>query len=579
MCGEIAIPGGLDAGSNNNFSATMLRAVAKVEVVKTLEADSYGFEIASIAIYRHNTKVQLSPDVANMAALPDLGVAGPSVPSHSSLSSVPVSVSAGEDGSISPLYIPESGSVQNIAERTLAATCVVVGGKFNGSEDITYYRMDFNSGIEGHPFGQVLRNHHYVFNIKKVLSDGWPTAQEAATNIANSIVAEVKEWQDFTTFMFYGEQGGYMGISSRDVVLRYREGYTKTVYVNSTVPFSLQLLDSEGDGTGTIIDSGGGQIDGGFCMIDLIPDQIQQDLYRIDITALAENRGTASKKLKFRINHGEWSFDVGVTQETFAKYSDRTIRMLSTAEVYGGFGTISSTRGYTSQFRAILDNKAYFSATGTHTIAGFHYDEVNDNTTYLRATSAANLANMKTTIYAFDIIYLTYSTMPSSEVSQLLVEWAKSSRNRILVVGLETTTTNVNLKSLLNFGSFAQIAASDSESLTKSYISYATDTPENAPFLNGPFGTPNKDYIWSRPDNYAGYIYDYGENITPIVMTYLSGGASVKAAIAVDKEAGIVYFGDSSIFNNSTNGAISNGQDVMLANLWAWMTEQVLWED
>lgn len=67
--------------------------------------------------------------------------------------------------------------------------------------------MDFDPGLEGHPFGQILRNHRYVFRIRKVTGPGWSDPGLAAVNKATSIVAEIEPWEDFTTEMhFEGDQ-------------------------------------------------------------------------------------------------------------------------------------------------------------------------------------------------------------------------------------------------------------------------------------------------------------------------------------------------------------------------------------
>lgn len=68
--------------------------------------------------------------------------------------------------------MPEAAGETDAAAQLSDATCIVVGGYYDGASELSYYRIDFNPGVEGHPFGQVLRNHKYVFRIKKVTGTG-----------------------------------------------------------------------------------------------------------------------------------------------------------------------------------------------------------------------------------------------------------------------------------------------------------------------------------------------------------------------------------------------------------------------
>lgn len=68
----------------------------------------------------------------------------------------------------------------------------MVEGYYADSNTPSYYRMDFDPDNNHNAFGQVLRNHKYIFNIKKVSAPGWSTPDDAAHNRSSNIVAEVQ---------------------------------------------------------------------------------------------------------------------------------------------------------------------------------------------------------------------------------------------------------------------------------------------------------------------------------------------------------------------------------------------------
>ena len=97
----------------------------------------------------------------------------------------PVSAVSGNQA-VSGLYLSESVSPAE-SERVNGATCVVVGGKYAGSGEVTYYRIDFDPDDTQGSFGQILRNYRYVFRIRKVTGPGWSDPALAAVNRAASI--------------------------------------------------------------------------------------------------------------------------------------------------------------------------------------------------------------------------------------------------------------------------------------------------------------------------------------------------------------------------------------------------------
>ena len=124
-------------------------------------------------------------------------VTTPSVPdgSMANVSSRMFSVSEEDRNEFSAqLYLPEVSSPAE-GDRVSSATCIVVGGYYNRNEKLSYYRMDFDPDNKENAFGQILRNHKYIFNVKKVSAPGWDNPDDAANNQSAHIVAEVRQWE------------------------------------------------------------------------------------------------------------------------------------------------------------------------------------------------------------------------------------------------------------------------------------------------------------------------------------------------------------------------------------------------
>lgn len=95
------------------------------------------------------------------------------------------------------IYLPEAdlqwGNVYDTKHTSRLA--IIVGGKYNGSQTETFYRVDF---INDNPQTKmnILRNHIYQFTIKSVTDPGYATASEAYNSVLQKIgfTAELVPW-------------------------------------------------------------------------------------------------------------------------------------------------------------------------------------------------------------------------------------------------------------------------------------------------------------------------------------------------------------------------------------------------
>lgn len=95
------------------------------------------------------------------------------------------------------IYLPEAdlqwGSVYDANHTNRLA--IIVGGKYNGSQKETFYRVDLTNDQTSETMN-ILRNHIYQLTIKSVMDDGYDTAELAYKSVPKNIgfTAELAAW-------------------------------------------------------------------------------------------------------------------------------------------------------------------------------------------------------------------------------------------------------------------------------------------------------------------------------------------------------------------------------------------------
>lgn len=97
------------------------------------------------------------------------------------------------------IYLPEAdlqwGSVYDTKHTSRLA--IIVGGKYNGSQKETFYRVDLTNDQTSETMN-ILRNHVYQLTIKSVTDDGYDTAELAYKSVPKNIgfTAELTPWTE-----------------------------------------------------------------------------------------------------------------------------------------------------------------------------------------------------------------------------------------------------------------------------------------------------------------------------------------------------------------------------------------------
>lgn len=570
MHGEYSLPQGISTITVHNITEIkMTRALARIDVQAT---EVTNFKLTGVKAYRANNLIQV---ISNETG--DTEILVPSVPAGSSRNvNSPMYAVTDEDMGVfsAQLYLPETDSPAE-SEQISGATCIVIEGYYNLSAKPTYYRIDFDPDNKATAFGQVLRNHKYIFNIKSVLSQGWDTPDEAANNRSTHLQVVVKAWDDSTTDMYFdGEH--HFGVSTREVLVSHKANSTSTLDVTTDLPdYTLQWADAQGTPQGTAAQS----LTNGYFKVEKAQSGAQ-----LQVTALQSNPDTETPRTQnFIITANRWSILVKIEQ----RYDQDANRAISLLTFYSGLGylgtnniasAIAETRS--NGLRGLLDNKNNFGPNGTVVCGG--YNLVRTDVNYNKLTDA---------LFApFDVIYIHYmaNTSFGNLDSQKVHSWLKAKKNRVLIISYDANDVNKYIleeimdgynglvQPRINTGSFNLAASAPGNT-------YFTTT---GPFTSGAYTPIPSGFTFRNYDAYHGEIITssaVATGITPI-LTGPEGGI----VLGVDYTKRIVYFGDvdlggstgstSSSDNciNNTAGNVNNNASKLMANVFAWIAGTVL---
>lgn len=601
MYGEVSVSS-LAAATTNIFNVIVLRALARVDVRTDLAAGSNAFTLREVYIYRATNQIQIIPNEVSTTGI--VRVTEPSIPSGSSFLEQPVlkSSSAPTD-SIGGIYIPESVKHADETNIRFSATTIVVGGLFGNDTNISYYRVDFNSGVAGAPCGQVLRNHLYTFTIKRVSATGLPTPDEASTNLASAMQVEVRQWEDFTTGMYFHDN--YIGLSTRKVTLPYLPNYSQTVDIEASLNYEMQWVENPEAGTVSDPDT---PLSNGYFTATIIHDPAESSyLSHIRIESSEYNTTGQPVTATLRLIANNTSVDITVSKESNEQAVGKTIRVLSLGTGYGSLGSFSAQVGITLPMRRILE--VNFSPTSTYPTktGGFFFLSVPiSDANYTNATSPDAVAAFKILINNFDVLILPYTNLISQEVTDMLLdEWLIEDTHRVLWVMHDNAASNATLLARTasegegEWGNIGQAYDGTAGYRYSNPADYAyNNADEVKDFFEGPFGTINNSpgaQILRPINTVAGACLiptSAKQYVTPLVYSNKPGYTDYMS-LGINKKRGIIYEGESEFFGYDfamSPSAYSSGvvtatpdasgkyyYDVLMANIWAWVTGRVVY--
>lgn len=203
MWGDV---GAITINENTNLTGnnaiTMARMMARVDVA----VSATNFQLSSVHVYNYNTEGLVAPVstawdtddeiVTVPSVIPNVRVKGP-------IDYKNQEIDAENNSCHHEIYIFEAENLNGDTPKASSdRTCLVVGGIWDANSDgnftndgpATFYRVDFSTGKEAsEKFMDVLRNHQYSVDIKKVSEQGYSTANDAFIG-GSRITATVGVW-------------------------------------------------------------------------------------------------------------------------------------------------------------------------------------------------------------------------------------------------------------------------------------------------------------------------------------------------------------------------------------------------
>lgn len=190
MWGEGEIVKGVNV-QTSSMTFSVLRSLAAIDVVLAQDAGN-DFRITSVSIFNANNSGQIVPFSTNYD-VNHQSVTEVSLPAC--VQFLPVQDYHLDQPSTelkNEIYLFESKAASDVF--TSEATGLVIGGKYKGSNQITYYRIDMVDN-RGKPIA-LLRNHHYTVNIIKVNGAGIADKELAWHNRPVNITVGITQWSE-----------------------------------------------------------------------------------------------------------------------------------------------------------------------------------------------------------------------------------------------------------------------------------------------------------------------------------------------------------------------------------------------
>lgn len=252
MCGQTGLTTIEKEEVNAALAVSLYRITARVQVY--LGAGGAGlsnFKPESVRLYNFSDRAQVIP------AEPDGAVTAPSVPESAQLCRGEARYAMTDNTLQNSVYLFETAQPAEGAEDNhLSRPCLVIGGRYDGAESPTYYRVDLwyknTAGqTEEVIYRDVLRNSSYNVTVSAVTGPGYGTEDEAFRAKRADIQADVQVWDetDLGDIAFDGKN--FLGIGTMEFTVgKFGEsGLIQSVTSSPGLTWTATLLNENGEGT------------------------------------------------------------------------------------------------------------------------------------------------------------------------------------------------------------------------------------------------------------------------------------------------------------------------------------------
>lgn len=254
----------------NLGTVSLVRAVARVDIgIGTKNADNNTWNKGGVPL--DMTQVQIWKDGKQYAYMPvennfsssagALAINSPSPVGGTETKIYGSTYITGTTYCSEKIYLPEAdllwGDVYD--DNHSSRLAIIVGGKYNGSDAETFYRVDFNYDEGSKAKMDILRNHVYRFTIKSVKDAGYATAELAYNSKPKGLdfSAEIEPWVSNEPTSVPSIQGYYLtyeGFNGENVRWTYGKLSTQQIPkkksywgTNVYLPFDYNNFYKEGN--------------------------------------------------------------------------------------------------------------------------------------------------------------------------------------------------------------------------------------------------------------------------------------------------------------------------------------------
>ena len=255
----------------NLGTVSLVRAVARVDIgIGTKNADNntwnkggVPFDMTQVQIWKDGKQYAYMPVENNFSSSAGaLAINSPSPVGGTETKIYGSTYITGTTYCSEKIYVPEAdllwGDVYDTDHSNRLA--IIVGGKYNGSDAETFYRVDFTYDEGSKAKMNILRNHVYRFTIKSVKDAGYATAELAYTSKPKNLdfsADMIEDWvsnEETSVPSILGYYLTYQGFNGENVDWTYAAGASKVIPkkksywgTNIYLPFNYNNFYQEGN--------------------------------------------------------------------------------------------------------------------------------------------------------------------------------------------------------------------------------------------------------------------------------------------------------------------------------------------
>jgi len=291
----------------------LIRMLARIDVTlkSTIPAATFVLSQGMLFNYKDMGYVPYL-DASNFAGAPTFAVAAPVVPPAASSGNpilTPAVTYNAVGGAIQQMIYTYESPAYTEANK-LRGTALVVGGKYNNSSTMSYYRINIKTTTEpaANYTSPILRNYQYNVEIQSVTGPGYPTALEAYMDEGHSsdLTAQVQAWNQVNrTYPIGQDEGPYLLVVSSDSFTIAKAGGS------ASPSFTLTSNNIAGWSIGTVTYTSSGT---SWLTISPMSGGVSASPVTLTLTATSANGSASNRTAKFDITAGNMKKTITVTQ-------------------------------------------------------------------------------------------------------------------------------------------------------------------------------------------------------------------------------------------------------------------------